>query len=45
MKQRTKIIVDAMGGDFAPHAVVEGAVAACREYDKEIILVGHQQDL
>ena len=27
-----KIIVDAMGGDNAPQAVVEGAVAAAKEY-------------
>ena len=29
-----------MGGDFAPHAAVEGAVLACREFPVEIILVG-----
>lgn len=29
-----------MGGDFAPQAIVEGAVLACREFGAEIILVG-----
>jgi glycerol-3-phosphate acyltransferase PlsX len=42
MKKKTKIAVDAMGGDFAPGAVVEGAVYACREYGVEIILVGNK---
>ena len=35
-----KIIVDAMGGDFAPQVVVEGAIAAAREYGVNIVLVG-----
>ena len=35
-----KIVVDAMGGDHAPDAIVEGAVLAVREYDVEIILTG-----
>ncbi len=35
-----KIVVDAMGGDNAPEAVVEGAVMAAREYETEIILTG-----
>jgi len=34
------IAVDAMGGDHAPRAVVEGAVAAAREFGVGIILVG-----
>lgn len=37
-----KIIVDAMGGDHAPDVVVEGTVAAVREYNAEVILVGDQ---
>ena len=45
MKQRTKVIVDAMGGDFAPQSAVEGAVDACREYNSEIILVGKEKEL
>ncbi|MDD5617679.1 MAG: phosphate acyltransferase PlsX [Candidatus Omnitrophica bacterium] len=35
-----KIAVDAMGGDYAPKVVVEGAVEAVRSYDVDIILVG-----
>jgi glycerol-3-phosphate acyltransferase PlsX len=35
-----KIVVDAMGGDHAPAAVVDGAVQAARDLDLEIILVG-----
>jgi phosphate acyltransferase len=35
-----KIVVDAMGGDHAPQAAVEGAVMAAREYETEIILTG-----
>ena len=35
-----KIVVDAMGGDYAPEAAVEGAVMAAREYKTEIILTG-----
>ncbi len=29
-----------MGGDFAPAEIVKGAVAACREHDTGIVLVG-----
>jgi glycerol-3-phosphate acyltransferase PlsX len=35
-----RIAVDAMGGDFAPKAVVQGAVDAAREYGVGIVLVG-----
>ena len=35
-----KIAVDAMGGDNAPAAIVEGAVLAYRELGVESILVG-----
>ncbi|MFH0935290.1 MAG: phosphate acyltransferase PlsX [Candidatus Omnitrophota bacterium] len=37
-----KIIVDAMGGDHAPRVVIEGAVAAAKEYDIDIVLVGDE---
>ena len=36
----TKIVVDAMGGDYAPHAIVKGAVEAIKEYDIQVILTG-----
>ena len=35
-----KIVVDAMGGDHSPEAVVEGAVMATRENGFPVILVG-----
>lgn len=37
-----KIIVDAMGGDYAPSAPVEGAVKAAEELGVNIILVGKE---
>ncbi|TCZ79921.1 phosphate acyltransferase PlsX [Paenibacillus albiflavus] len=38
-----RIAIDAMGGDHAPEATVEGAIAAAKEWpDTEIILVGDQ---
>lgn len=37
-----KIAVDAMGGDFAPKAIIEGSIQAVREYDVEVILVGQE---
>jgi glycerol-3-phosphate acyltransferase PlsX len=39
-----RIVLDAMGGDNAPQATVEGAVWAAREYGTQVLLVG-QQDL
>ena len=39
-----KIIVDAMGGDNAPHSNVRGALAAVKEYGVEVILVGRGED-
>lgn len=38
-----KIIVDAMGGDLAPQATVEGAVNAVKEYGIDVILVGRAE--
>jgi glycerol-3-phosphate acyltransferase PlsX len=38
-----KIVVDAMGGDFAPAVVVDGAVQAARDLGVEIILVGQRE--
>ncbi|WDT78785.1 MAG: hypothetical protein MPW14_16585 [Candidatus Manganitrophus sp.] len=40
-----KIALDAMGGDDAPAAIVEGAVLAAREFDVEIILVGDEKEI
>ena len=41
--KKVRIVLDAMGGDFAPHAAVEGAVLACREYPVEVTLVGNRE--
>jgi glycerol-3-phosphate acyltransferase PlsX len=35
-----KIALDAMGGDLAPKATVEGAVLAARDFGIEVVLVG-----
>lgn len=35
-----KIVVDAMGGDYAPGVVVDGSLDAVKEYDVEVILIG-----
>lgn len=40
-----KIAVDGMGGDYAPEAIVEGAVLAAQQYNAEIILVGDETRL
>ena len=37
-----KIVLDTMGGDYAPSATVEGAVLAAREFDVPVILVGRE---
>jgi glycerol-3-phosphate acyltransferase PlsX len=42
MTKRIRIIVDALGGDNAPGATVEGAVAACRDFGADVLLVGHE---
>lgn len=34
------VVVDGMGGDFSPSAVVEGCVAAIKEYDINILITG-----
>ena len=40
-----KIIIDAMGGDHAPDAVVQGALQAAKEFKVEIVLVGRGAEL
>ena len=37
-----RIIVDAMGGDNAPQAPVQGALQAIKEYGVEVVLVGKE---
>ena len=36
------VVVDGMGGDFSPNAVVEGCVAAIKEYDIDILITGDE---
>lgn len=40
-----KIIVDAMGGDHAPQAIIEGAIQAANEFQVSIVLVGDEPRL
>ena len=40
-----KIILDAMGGDFAPEAPVMGAIDAVKAYGAEITLVGRGEEI
>ncbi|MBL7155855.1 MAG: phosphate acyltransferase PlsX [Candidatus Omnitrophica bacterium] len=40
-----KIALDAMGGDRAPRAIVEGAARASREYQCHIVLVGKERHI
>ena len=38
-----RILIDGMGGDNAPDAVVEGAVLAAKETEHEIVLIGDEE--
>lgn len=40
-----KIILDAMGGDYAPHEIIEGAKLAKKELNIDIILVGRENEI
>jgi glycerol-3-phosphate acyltransferase PlsX len=40
-----KVVLDAMGSDHAPHAVIEGALAAARDLGVKVILVGQPEKL
>lgn len=40
-----RIIVDAMGGDNAPQAPVQGALQAIKEYGVDVVLVGRGEDI
>ena len=35
-----RILIDAMGGDHAPDAIVQGAIDAAKEFNVQIVLVG-----
>ena len=38
-----KILLDAMGGDNAPDAVIKGAIRASKEIEADIVLIGTQE--
>ena len=40
-----KIVIDAMGGDNAPQATVEGAILAINEYGVDVILTGDKAQI
>jgi glycerol-3-phosphate acyltransferase PlsX len=40
-----RIAVDAMGGDYAPHEIVKGALEAQRDIEVKVLLVGPQEVL
>ncbi len=40
-----KIILDGMGGDNAPEAIVEGAVLASREIEHRILIIGQEEKI
>jgi glycerol-3-phosphate acyltransferase PlsX len=43
VEELMRIVLDAMGGDYAPEAAVAGGVAAAREFGIEVVLVGQQE--
>lgn len=40
-----KIVVDAMGGDFAPGNVIAGVIEAIKEFNVPIVLIGQQDQI
>ena len=40
-----KIVVDAYGGDNSPSAMVKGAIAAQKEGDFDLVIVGNQEEI
>ena len=40
-----KILIDGMGGDFAPEEIVKGAVRAANEIDETIVIIGPEQTI
>ena len=40
-----KLAIDAMGGDYAPRKIVEGALWAATEYDVALELVGREDEI
>jgi glycerol-3-phosphate acyltransferase PlsX len=44
-ERKMKIAVDAMGGDFAPQNIVEGAFKAAKEHGMKVVLVGDEDQV
>lgn len=42
-KITNRVVLDAMGGDRAPHVEIDGAMAAARDYGVTVILVGQRE--
>lgn len=42
---RSRIAIDAMGGDYAPEEIVAGAIQASAELDIDVLLVGNQPQI
>lgn len=40
-----RIVIDAMGGDFAPSAIIEGTLQAAKEYSYQLTLVGEEETI
>jgi len=40
-----KVVVDAMGGDYAPQSIIAGAVEAISEFDVNIVLIGIEEQI
>ena len=40
-----RILIDAMGGDNAPDAIVQGAIDAAKEFDVQVVLVGRGETI
>ncbi len=41
-KQSWRIAIDAMGGDYAPDEIVEGAILGARDFDVTVLLTGDE---
>ncbi len=44
MKKRVKIVIDCLGGDYAPYEIVKGGVLSARE-GNSVILVGREEEI
>jgi len=45
MAERLPVAVDAMGGDDAPHSIIEGSLIAKNEFGIDVVLVGDTEQL